>query len=1293
MPVDLSDWEPVAAPSKSKADFSDWEPVPDTAGPFEPSGVIDKTKQTLPSLEIPEWQTREMTLHPTVMPDVKPALNLYQQLTKPLAETRQQVFEPLREMEGIKPQPEWMQVPEPPRQPSTGLEKGEDILEGVLKTGSSFADFFTSPLGVGTLGIGSLPAALQKVVALGFATTMAKEVPHIATELGTELGKPKEEQDLARISELVSQAVANTGFAALGAAHGAGRPLAEKLGAYPATDISEPAATQPPDFNQGEPNANPQPSPVEIPRNPPPEPAAQVAAREPGAVQQPAEAPPKGEDQGETQSQAPEEVASPIADNLYVTDDLSLRNAPVKLSDVIGVKKTTNDSVQTVYAIRYRFLERDGKLSEGLAYSDDPVWELHEKFGKGFGETKSTEKAAAQPSPPVEASPAAATPAQEQGPGIVGNPDITTGALGKKGMGAANYSEVEGQGDPDIYGVAERVREQRAKAGQTIPIDPGKGVSALEAVVHGQDLLAKDPNSARVAVDEFSKNKAISFDGMAATRAMGEKAFRDARRIEEKFGTDSPEYKAAFLDAVQWDKASKEMQTEWHKQGRAQQGQTDIDTGSFTGLQRAFKSDTEKDFTPNQAGTAKKKASKVKQASDAATEAKGKLLDHLDKESKGTDAEKRALDAANKTVRENAIRIAELENKVRIARTVREGEIARIQLERENVNQRAAQQGARSAAVKLAEAENKKRIAESSRKALDDQVKATQKALDSARKVATDAATKLADAETKQRVSKSSSDRKAANAERLKIQKVLDAANKQVRDAAVALAKAERDARANPEQAVWKKVREYLDKGEDDFDEIRNKVATDLGMKVEKVTRLLNETKRAKFLADDVWRKQQTERRMKEDAKRWLTSIETPFYHKALANIPKILFGLKVGFHGTVALGTHAPMVAFQPRFWNSYIRDFGKMYRMVNPKGGKAYYEMQVQDLLRRKNYVTARRAGLVNDPFVFEDYNSPDTAKYFGGLTGMGNRGYSVLKILRQDMFDQHWNKLPKTSQIPEVAAAIADGINHATGVVKGKAPSGANIALFAPRLEASRAMWLLGDPIRAADTFINWKDSSLGEKQFAINQVKEKAWVAGTFFGLLALNQGFLSATGSNQKVNMTDPMKSDFMKFKVAGMQVSYGNAMLSMARLPLRLWVGIKNEGKLNKIIYEDENTAKTLFDYARSQSSPFMGLILDLAFGRDFQGRPLPRAGFGLLPARTAMPKRLRALGAKPYTWPEYAAETLSMIPVSEALKEVWGKGMGMSDEQMRHALKALAEISFIGGTGGRLTDDIQPKP
>lgn len=126
------------------------------------------------------------------------------------------------------------------------------------------------------------------------------------------------------------------------------------------------------------------------------------------------------------------------------------------------------------------------------------------------------------------------------------------------------------------------------------------------------------------------------------------------------------------------------------------------------------------------------------------------------------------------------------------------------------------------------------------------------------------------------------------------------------------------------------------------------------------------------------------------------------------------------------------------------------------------------------------------------------------------------------------------------------------------------------------------------------------------------------------------------------------------------------------------------------MVYEDENVATTLFGYARSQASPFAGLVLNLGLGRDYQRRPLPRAGFGLLEGKTNIPKRLQAQGiTMPYTWTELWSEQLAPIPFQEALVEVWKTGMGMDKEQITEMKKAMATIAVMAGTGARFTEDI----
>ena len=712
------------------------------------------------------------------------------------------------------------------------------------------------------------------------------------------------------------------------------------------------------------------------------------------------------------------------------------------------------------------------------------------------------------------------------------------------GFGGARLGEVAVQGTPDVYGIRQETRESRAAAGKTTVVEPGKGISTPDSIEKGRQIIAQNPTAAETALNNFENdpNHAVSANAIAATRAHGEQLQLAANRAEEKFGTDSDEYRNAWQRMADWDARTKAMGTEWSKGGMAQQGETDIDTGSLTGLRRAFNDETGKDLTPEQQQRAKKVAAVSRKANDA---------------------EAAARKAVNDAITRNAAELAKQETKERVAK-------------------------------------------------------------------------------------------------------------------------------ADLTTYLWSKAKDYIEAGVDDFDDLRNKLATDLGMRVEDVTAALGKSKRVKTLADDLWKKQQTARMLREQAKRWVKQTAVPGYVRALQSIPRILFGLKVGFHGTVALGTHAPTVAFQPRFWKAYVTDFGKMYKMV---GSPTYYEMQVQDLMRRPNYITARRAGLINDPFQYEDFNSPDTSKYFGNLTGMGNRGYSVLKILRQDMFDQYWNSLPDSSKIGPVAKAIADGVNHATGVVKGRAPRGSNIALFAPRLEASRVAWLTVDPIKAADTFLRWGSATVEQKTFAVNQLKEKAWVLGTLYGLLAANQGMLSATGSKQKINGIpesmggagfDPMRSDFLKFKASGMDLAYGNAMLSMARLPVRLYqIRESSGGKLRSVVFPDESSYSVLGEYGRSQLSPFASLASTLWFKSDWQNRPLPSSD-------RPVPKRLRAQGVQPYTWPEFWSEQVMPIPAEEAAREVWKTGLGMSPEEIKAMRQAMATIAIMAGTGARLTTDVR---
>lgn len=97
------------------------------------------------------------------------------------------------------------------------LTTGEKVAMGVGDTGDDLVNFMTSPAGVASLGIGLLPKIAQRVIAAGFATKMASQLPDRYQAIKSELAKPEPDRDYRKIGEQASGAVADLGFAAAGA--------------------------------------------------------------------------------------------------------------------------------------------------------------------------------------------------------------------------------------------------------------------------------------------------------------------------------------------------------------------------------------------------------------------------------------------------------------------------------------------------------------------------------------------------------------------------------------------------------------------------------------------------------------------------------------------------------------------------------------------------------------------------------------------------------------------------------------------------------------------------------------------------------------------------------------------------------------------------------------------------------------------------------------------------------------------------------------------------------------------
>lgn len=1029
----------------------------------------------------------------------------------------------------------------------------------------------TAPMAI----IGVLPAAAQKAALLAFTAKMISDAPEVATQLGTELGKPKDEQDPDKISGLVSDAIQITGFSILGGTH-----LAKSGFDF----IKKPSTT-------GEVYA-PETRKVEIGNQQQyPGTDAQRQATEAGSGNR--------------------VIGSPPSEALPPQQPQAVETKPMRISMQrlkIYVEGGTPEEHQALANERQR----------------NVVWSEYDKNGDEIAtreyipSTQVQAEAPGQTTAPKVGEPAApAVPEQKVKPlgmsperqrevlnrdiaqleSIAKNPDRTRserenaqqaadnlkvrlGELAKSepgpgivGLGGATPSELVPGTGQDIYSIAQAGREARASAGQVAPVKPGEGTTLPDSIEHGRELLGQDATAADKAIARFEADpeKAVSANGIAVTRAKGEELSLAARRIEEKFGTDSPEYRLAWKSLSDWDARTKPMQTEWQKMGVAQQGATDIDTGSITGLQRAYKENTGQDFNPPQMKKAAKIVAGVKKADVIVETAKPVL--------------QTAIDA--------------IPEKVKTPDDI---------------------PGQKNTFAGY----------ESGKPMTDEQVK-----------------------------------------------------------------------------IIWKRAKSYIDFGMDDKPAIIFKVASDLGIESKDVLRGMSKTRQVKRVADDVWQKQRQARILKDLAKRWVYKANETWASKIIPVTARSAFAAKTGLHGTVAMGTHAPLVvATHPKI---FAENFGKMYKLV---ASPEYYQMQQYELSRRPNYNVAQRAGLVNDMSKMEDFSDPNITQGFpkiaaffkskldkahlGRLVGMGTRGYSVLKVLRQDLFDHEWNKLADGDKSPDMAKAIADTVNHITGVVKAGAPTGAHYALFAPKLLLSRLAVVGRDPAIAANSLLKMENMSPSEKWFLKNQVKEKAKIFAVASGLLSANQALNNFLGDKKKLNGVpeslggggwDPMKSDFMKFRVAGMNFAWGSPFLTMMRLPLRIIrIGMGDGGKSKNLIYPDESMAYEAFKYARTQESPFLNPIVSLITKADYAGRPLPQIpGYGPPPP---VPKRLAAQGVKPYTWPEFIAETVLPIPFQEGAKEIFHYASSGDADKEKALMKGFLTTLIMGATGGRVGED-----
>jgi hypothetical protein len=812
----------------------------------------------------------------------------------------------------------------------------------------------------------------------------------------------------------------------------------------------------------------------------------------------------------------------------------------------------------------------------------------------------------------------------------------------------ANKSEEPAE-DQSISGISQRVREARADLTKVPATERGIGWSGAEALQRGRDLLRRG-ETAEGVIDEFKKSGKISDDGMAIVRARNSELQKATNEVGDAFGVNSKEYKDAlkkendFLDNI------KPMQTQSSRIFTAQQGGEDIDTGTYTGLVRAFTAENKTGPTEAQSKRLKELATENKYLNDRINESEAKAQEYIRKYSE-------ALDRRKNKEPSKSIKIAskELADKIRNNAKIHKPGIfysatpasLAWDLGVEAVAQTIEKGGALADAIqrgveKVKETDWYKSLAIDKKNEAEKQFRLWH------------------ENETKTKVD-------------------LADLQKQFVD--------KKDFNFTPQQRkqVWQYAKDnYIDKGQGNFQDMVSGISKDLGLSPEQVRRIIAEPKTIRDITDATYKLRNERQKAVTKAKIYIRGANTPAYIRLVKNIPNAMFGWFTFGHGTVFGVTHAGMEMFKPTQWATYFPAFLKQFKFAY--GNTAVYEKAMTDLKDDPNFIMWKRTGLAVDPErIYDDYRLGD--KYFGKVGLTGERGFNAWKIYRLEIANKLWGQASEIEkQDPNTAKYIADFVNHSTGTSNIIIPNKLNTAFFAPRLEASRWARIFVEPAKALKTFIDWDKASAADKFQAKLIARKGGEMLATYSALLAANQAILNLSGSNQSINFTNPMKTDWMRFKVGGKVIDVSGGMLSTTTFLARLLeASIAPEKDINKLTRgagRSDLIISNLGKYARGKLSPFGGTAYSMLTRHDYAGNTLP-----------PFDDKPLYKDAKHLSWGEYLGTQMVPIPISEGVNDVMQtmKNRGMSSPQIETILNGIFISAVAGGTGARVRDEYKP--
>lgn len=790
-------------------------------------------------------------------------------------------------------------------------------------------------------------------------------------------------------------------------------------------------------------------------------------------------------------------------------------------------------------------------------------------------------------------------------------------------------------------GIAHHLQEDRARAElNVLPPERGEGITLEQSIKRGKELIDAGTNPDQVTAD-FKKDKRLNADDMAVVRARYNELAQKTNKAYDTYGEGSPEAKAAFTAERSWyNDAVKPMQTEWSKIGVAQQSAIDLDTGSITGIKRAFsEAKGGGDLTAAESKKATEFHDKIKEKDDVISKLQSKIDNLINKQKEA---------APEKGIKEKA---KDLAKKIRDnAKLSRPGMFS------------AASPGSivwdGAVEVVASSIEAGGAIADAIAKGIE-HIKAS------------DWYNNLSKKEKENAINQFEEWHKSESTDKIDIQThFADKKGNKFTQEEV--------------KAIWEHAKAIISSGKTDFHDVVQQVAMDTGLSADQVRHAISQPKGAKKVTDEMYAEMYKRNQIVQQAKIWVKSANQSATKKFFNKVVKVPSAIVTFGHGSVAPITHVGADLYRPSNWRSYFNFMLDSYKFSFgglTKAGKARYEQAMADLVRDPLYIPAKRAGLKIDP---TNMNADDYSKYqgvFGRLAKMGERGFNAMKPYRLEQFRKIYNGLSDQAKAdPDVVKSIAQMVNLSSGTTNAKIPENADLAFFAPKLVTSQYQRIFSEPTKAVSTFANWKNASTAERIQAKMVARHAGEMVSTYLGLLAANQAILGLTGSTQSINFTNPLDADWMKFKVLGKSVDASGGMNSA----LRFVGSLIEEGlRANGIVETPEKSKpgdterRKIIQQLTNKLSPAAGDLAELFSGTDMMGNPLPWSS--VKPAK----------GKEALTWDEYLTTKLP-IPLAEGIKTFTesAKENGMPEAKLNDYLQGTIVGILTGTTGAKISPE-----